>query len=599
MPTDLEQWTPGGQTIVTGGVSSGLAPDAIRPDQLAWARNINLRDGKPETPWGLVERAVLPFGRVQAIKPATFGEGQLVMSLNGRIYKIVPDYSEVEIEELTVPFPRAECAKKSFMVETADSFIIQDGISAPLIYNGRSIRKAAADEITLGEFMANDGDRVWFTIGKTVNALNIITGVPDSELKFTEAQTFQGGGAFGLPSKPTGLAFMPSSDGTTTFGVLMVFGLDWTIALRANIPDRSQWLSTPGFKTEVFDNIGCASNDSIITSNSDMYWRDGEGEMRNMRQAVSDYDTAGSTSVSREISRLVDHESPELLNECSGIVFRNKMIQTASPFFVYRNQVAYRDMFSLDFTPIGTQGEKRKPVYDGERDGIFVTNLVTLTRKGQKRAFAISKDEDGTNRLWEIVPEERNDIFFNKDGVRTVNRIESDIQYRSFDFESNLRPSIFQRIDFWLSGIEGEITGTVYYRRNNNKQWIKIDDFDFCTLVQDFSQDEPHVWKHLEGGRKDQVISRTPPALGEKLKGHSFEFRFIIKGVFRLEKVLAFVADIEVPVHAQPRRSACEENEITLVGTEYRIPVALKTLRVYTDQNGDSYADQNGVEYQG
>ena len=124
-----------------------------------------------------------------------------------------------------------------------------------------------------------------------------------------------------------------------------------------------------------------------------------------------------------------------------------------------------------------------------------------------------------------------------------------------------------------------------------------IDKFDFCTLVEDFNQDEPHEWKHLASGHQDQVISRTPKILGEVLKGHTFEIRFLIKGVFRLEKVLIFVQDIETPVHAQPQRSLCEEDVITLVGSEYIIPVVRKTLEGLVDENDSQYVDENGDGY--
>ena len=599
MVADNEQWSPDGQTIVTGGVSSGLAPDAIRPDELAWARNINLRDGKPETPWGLVERTTLPFGRVQGVKEFSFGGGELVMSIEGRIYTIVPDFNEVTVKEFEVPVLRQAEAKTAYMLETTGSFIIQDGISAPLIFNGVFLRIAADDEIPLGKQMAYDGQRVWFVQGLTLNALDIGNGEFQSELKFLEAQTFTGGGKFSLPSEPTGLAFMPSSDGATSFGVLIAFGINWTIAFRANIGDRSEWLKTPGFKTRLFPDLGCRSHFSIVTSNSDIYWRDTMGEVRNMRQAVSDYDSAGTTAISREIARLIDHESHDMLENCHAIVFRNKMFMTASPFFVFEDQVAYRDMFSLDFTPIGSQGEKRRPVFDGERDGVFFTHLATLNRLGKERAFVVSKDSDGTNRLWEIVPEERNDVFLAADGSRVINRIESDLEYRSFSHESNLREKTFGRVDFWLSEIQGLITGSLYYKRDSDPQWIFIDDFDFCTLYDDQSQKDPHVWKELGRGHQDQVISRSPPDLGEKLKGHSFQVRFLIKGVFRMEKVLIMVQPIEIPVHAQPRDEECQEEVIELVGTEYKIPVVTKTLFNYVDENGNNYVDENGDNYQG
>ena len=602
MVADNQQhWQADGQSAVTGGVSSALAPDTIRADQLAWAVNCNLRDGKPETPWGLVERAVLPFGIIQGVKEFAFGGGRLVMSINGRIYTMVPDFNEVDIQEVQLPGQRSADLKYSYMLDSAGSFLIQDGISSPVIFDGVSIRNPIADELPLGKQMATDGQRVWLIRGRTLIAGNIITGEYQSELLFTEGQTFTGGGSFTLPSAPTGLAFMPSSSATTGFGVLLAFGIDWTIAFKANLGDRSAWLSTPGFKTNLFPKLGCRSHYSIVTSNSDIYWIDTQGEVRNLRQAASDYEFAGSTAISREISRLMDHQSENLLEGAHSIVFKNKMISTSSPFFVYQNFVAYRNMFSLDFAPISTQGEKRLPTFDGERDGIFFTHLATLNRLGQERAYAISKDSDGTNRLWEIVPEEKTDIYLTIKGDRKVSRIESDITYRAFKHTSNFVQKTFARVDFWLSRIQGQITGSIYYKRDQDPQWIKIDDFDFCAIYQDESQDDPHKFRLLAQGHHDQFISRSPAEEGEALLGHDFQIRFLIKGVFRMEKVLIWADPIDTPVYSQQDTGAedCNLQEVELISEEYHIPVEKKTLLVYTDENGVSYVDENNEEYEG
>lgn len=600
MPSDNLLSSLDGQTYVSGGVNSGMSPDIIQADQLAWARNVNLRNGKPETPWGLVERGVLPFGKVQGMKEFSFGDGVLIMSIAGRVYSIAPDYATIAIDEFVLPVQRSKTLNKTFMEETSGFFVLQDGNSTPLILNGSFLRKAADDEIPLGKHMAFDGNRLWFTRGRTLNACDIAIGEPGSELKFLEARTFQGGGNFTLPGNPTGLAFMPSSDGATAFGVLMVFGNGWTLAFKANIGDRSAWLSTPGFKTRVFPNIGCSSHSSIVTSNTDMYWIDGDGEVRNMRQAVSDYDSAGSTSASREIATITEHQSPDYLDDTHSIIFNSKMFVTASPYFVFEDQIGFRDMYSLDYTPVGTQGAKGKPVYDGERDGITTTHLATLTRQGRKRAFAVSKESDGTNRLWEIIPEEKTDIFISSTGDREKSLIESDVIYRTFQFDSNYAPRTFGKVELWLTGIQGNISGNMYYRRDKDEQWYFIDTIDFCTLYEDKTNVDPHVWKYLQQGQRPQIISRTPTFVDDRLKGHTFELRFIIKGVFSVDKVLLFAKPLEKPVHSQTKGvETCKLEPITLVGEEYVIPVVPKTLTLYEDETGATYEDEQAVEYHG
>src|SRR6185295_7589947 len=178
---------------------------------------------------------------------------------------------------------------------------------------GSTARRAASDEVPRGRSMAYGNGRLWVAINKNeLVAGDIRTRLAGSELKFTETNYLSGGGALYFPRGITGLEFIPVT-GAADFGTLIVFSRDSAESIRADVTNRDMWPDMVGFVTNVFRDIGCAGDWSITQVNQDLYWRDARGDIRSLANAISTNNTPGSTPISREVQRLVDFDSDQLL----------------------------------------------------------------------------------------------------------------------------------------------------------------------------------------------------------------------------------------------------------------------------------------------
>jgi len=195
------------------GANTGVDPDLVLNGQYAWAKNMTTRKGKLKTRPRLIERAVLPGGRVQALEFFSEGGGSLLSSINGFIYKIVPSLTTATVSLLDAPKQRSPIVPQIFMQETSGFMVIQDDIDKALIFDGSVIREAAADEVPRGKMMAYGNGRLLVALRNgRIKAGNIKDGeILGSELKFTETQYLLGGGSFSTPKEITGMKFISSS----------------------------------------------------------------------------------------------------------------------------------------------------------------------------------------------------------------------------------------------------------------------------------------------------------------------------------------------------------------------------------------------------
>ena len=80
----------------------------------------------------------------------------------------------------------------------------------------------------------------------TLEAGDIRTSTPGSELVFTETNYLSGGGTFTFPEGITALGFIATT-GTSDYGSLLVFSGNRVDSLRADITARDGW-PMPGSK---------------------------------------------------------------------------------------------------------------------------------------------------------------------------------------------------------------------------------------------------------------------------------------------------------------------------------------------------------------
>lgn len=568
-------------TTCEAGASSALDPELIPSNQLAWLRNGRIRGGKQHTRPFLRERLVLPEGLVQGGCYFSIQGGMLIMQIAGRIYRLRVGNrdSDFSAEEIPLTYINSPVLPTAWMVQTVGSLVIQDGQSNPIIYDGSTARRSdpAENEVPLGRMMAYVNGRLWVAVGSNeLVAGDIVTSQFQSELKFTETGYFLGGGRFLFPSALTGLKGLPSS-GAAGYGALAIFSLEQTYMARADIASRDLWAQMPGFIQALLLSSGSIGQYGIAEVNQDLYWRDGDGGIRSLRSAIAD-ETGGPglSPISREVSRITDFESVNRLVNCSAINFGNRLLMTASPFINEYGKTSFRDIISLDFSPISSNRGKSSPSYDGEWDGLLFDLLLTGKFDGTKRGFAVSTDYDGKNRLWEIVDtaNQEADQFYACYG--TSQSFDSPVpmiaEYPARAWGAPSDRKRLQRCDVYLSDIEGDCSLEVFYRPDNYQKWTKWGDtIEFCAKVTDEEGPTPHVWKNLLGQERPQVKTLTIDTDMNNLTdfakqvGFQFQIRTVLRGKAKIHQLNVYAQAINQTQFADREiaDALCRENDVT------------------------------------
>ncbi len=564
------------------GVSSAVAPELLMPGQFAWGANIAIRGGKPHTRPPMIERLVLPSGLHQSSSYFGVQGGMIVTNIQGRIYRLRIGNNAYSYEEIPLGFVNSGAIKQTWMQQTIESLVIQDGQSTPIIYNGSTARRAASDEVPRGTVMAYGNGRLWVAINqRELVAGDIRTRAPGSELKFTETDYLSGGGSLYFPRGITGLEFIPVT-GAADFGTLIVFGRDYAESIRADVTSRDMWAQMAGFVTNVFRDIGCSGDWSIVQVNQDLYWRDSRGDIRSLANAISTNSSPGSTPISREVQRLVAYDSDQLLPWVSAIYFDNRLLMTSSPYLNVNGGVSFKDLVSLDFSPISTMQLKAPPAYDGVWNGIpGIAQIVSGEFDGATRAFAISSDEDGVNRLWEIMDRGREDASLSCGSGVVPSPIESFIEYPSINFGIEKNRKRIERCDVWLSDMENEVEVRAYWRADNNQQWTQWDSKPFCAKVTDAATTTPHVWKNLLSQQRPQIKTFTiPDGLDQVtnyalMVGFEFQIRLVFTGKYQVEKMMVYATPLSDPDFGEESTEACIENNVVGNEIRYVIPTSV------------------------
>lgn len=538
------------------GVSSAIAPELLPNNQAAWAMNADVRGSKIATRPNMVHRMFLPPGLIQGCEYFGVQGGMMVASVAGRLYRIRINGRLFSNEEIPLGFINSPAVKQAWMTQTVESLVIQDGQSNAIIYDGSVARRAAADEVPRGRQMAYGNGRLWVAVNvNEAVAGDIRTGAQESELKFTEATYLLGGGKLFFSSGINGMAFIPVT-GQSDYGALLVFGASQTNAIRADITSRDDWGRIPGFVTAILRSVGAASQWSLVPVNQDLYWRDSNGGIRSIRNALADEAGPGSAPISREVSRLTDYDSQQLLGFCSAVYFHNRLLMTSSPFLLPNGGVACKNLIPLDFAPLSSMGGKSQPAYDGKWNGLNFVKLVGGEFRSKNRAFALITDDNGLNSLWEFDNGNRADLVLDcsdgtSDGtsdITTEHPITCFVEYPLRDFGQPHKRKRLERCDVWLSDVNGEVGLKVYWRQDNSRKWLQWDEVNVCAKTTDPATATPHVWKNLTTQYRPQFRTFTIPDIENAVAknyaqvGFEFQIRLVWTGRCRIDKMMAYAS---------------------------------------------------------
>lgn len=591
------------------GVSSAFEPELIPDNQLAWMKNGVIRGGKPHTRTPLRFRLTLPRGKLQGVGFFSIQNGMLVASIDGQIYRIRvgTKTSGFSYEEIPMEWRNSAKQDLAWMQETVGYLVIQDGQSDAIIYDGSTARRSDTDEgeVPLGRQMAYGNGRLWVAVNENeLVASDIKTRTPGTELLFTETQYLTGGGAFYFPRKITALGFIPAT-GAAGYGSLIVYAKDRTETIRADITNRDLWGTFPGFIQPALLNTGAASQFSLTEVNQDLYWRDAQGGIRSLRSAVTDEATGpGNTPQSREVARITDFEDQKRLSFVSAIQFNDRLLMTASPYINDVGTASFRDIISLDFSPISSNRSRTAPSYDGEWEGLEFTRLVAGEFSGKRRGFALSLDADGYNRLWEFddgVNDDELQICTGTGLALQDSPIPMVLEYPSRDFGSPALRKTLQRCDVYLAGIEGEISLQVFWRSDNLVKWNEWqEEVTACAVMSDSVTTSPHVWKNLAPQGRAQIKTFSIPQTTQALTGYGnqtgfeHQIRIVVTGKAKVDRVVAYAkvdTQEQFAFRDNTNFATCLEQDVTGNNIDYAIVSSGCTMMAGTSVCGNLNAN--------
>jgi hypothetical protein len=502
-----------GITNVLRGVNSGADPSLIGRNQLAFATNMTMRGGFAGTRPGR-RKDTLDFqsdssaeslwadGLFQGahyFQPISTGEGQIVVSISGRLFLIRPaQYAawSAKVQEITITNDaNSPVLEQAFMEQAEDFLIVQDGQSKALIYDGAKSRRANSDEIPIGTVMAYGLGRLWVANGREYVAGDIVGGPSgtssysyrDAVLKFTENTYLNEGGAFIVPLQSgliTGMEFNANLDTTLGQGELIVSTEQAVFAV--NVPaDRTQWknLQIPLQRVAAMP-YGATGDRCIVNVNGDTFYRSLDG-IRSLVFARREFGTWGNLPVSREVQRILIDNDKKLFGFCSGVQFDNRLLMLVSPARDVDHGIYHRGCVALDFDLLSGLDGKAPPAYDGLWTGLNILQVVKGMFDGKERCFFFVLNSTGGIELWEQTTEEWADRPTATSKTPIVGAWETPL----FDFQDPFGRKRLETADLWIDNLRDSVTFTVKYRPDEYPLWIdwrswtECADVSNCTLA--------------------------------------------------------------------------------------------------------------------
>jgi hypothetical protein len=237
------------------------------------------------------------------------------------------------------------------------------------------------------------------------------SGAESDLLRFTETDFLNEKGVFRIPATMgliTGMEFFPVQDTAKGQGDLLVLGERGAATFAVSAP-RETWLDI-AIQKVALTHVGATSPTAVVPVNSDIFFRSADG-LRSFRNSTQEFSQAyGSTPMSSELGRILEHDSVPLLEFASAVLFDNRLLFSASPkahptldgdpFGV--QPVTFSSLAVLDFHNASRVSKQGTPCFDGIWTGLNTLQLVSARFGQDERCFSFARAADGTTELWEI-----------------------------------------------------------------------------------------------------------------------------------------------------------------------------------------------------
>lgn len=415
--TDTNRIYDGFSTLIDG-VDNGRSASILTPGYVYDAVNATFRGGEAESrpPFRDITLTFLndPNHEIETTFRQEIFQGAdffrtatyelIVCSVGGRHFSIQvsPNGYTGLVREITTAGRNSRLLSRAYFCQANKYMIIQDNNSLPVIFDGSNARRSnGVDEVPVGGPMAFGQERLIVGRGRQFLAGDLGGSEKDAEIKFTETNFLNEGGAFGLAAEMgivRWLKFLPQQDTATGQGELLVGADNGISSVFTSVP-RDQWKQTQIQRVTLLG-VGGTGDKNVVAINGDVWFRSGDG-WRSYRQARAEINGWARVPLSTEMRDYFAADTPELLQYGSAIYFDNRLISTICPQRGNYRTV-HLGMAALDFNPISSFGDTGHPAWDGIWNGCKPLQLLTGIIREQKRAFAFEWQEGVGNKLTEI-----------------------------------------------------------------------------------------------------------------------------------------------------------------------------------------------------
>ena len=508
-----------GSVTFEGGVDSGVMPSEVDKNQVAFAVNASFRQGFISPRPGFIQKdydVCLSItadstlvtadqtnvtadgyseecysssgltGVFQCALPYIGDNGStfILMLISGKVWLYDCLQNSVQNLSATPDLENPSNKLDGWMVQAENFVVIQDGQSAPLIFNGSNLRRATIDEIKCGRVMAYVNGRIWYALanGFSFRATDIVygDGTRASVLKETENTFLNEGGDFAVPSDSGGITAMAvpgNPDTSLGQGPLLIFTPRYVFSINAPV-DRDVWknLNYPIQAISLLTS-GALGARSAITVNGDVFYRAVDG-VRSFIIARRSFNDWGNTPISNEVLNIIDNDQTDLLWASSAVVFDNRLLMTSQPRYNAEG-VVHKSLVVLDFDLITSLRKKFPPAWAGIWTGLDVLQVLKTENAYGDRCFSIARGLDGTIQIWEISKTEKFDNNLS-DGKKEIQWL---VQTRAYNFELPFGLKRLDSGDIFIDSLDGDVSFNIEYRPDQYPGWIEWADWTECAAT--------------------------------------------------------------------------------------------------------------------
>lgn len=579
VPDGSLDWSGGVDSVKVPTIQSAQNPNGLARNQLAWLDNATVRDGgiSPRGGYTLLGQVHNSTGLFQGefLYAPLNDDPYHIVAISGQIYKVLPTSPPTvtnlsSLFALTMPATQPEF----FFVQAEQFLVIQagDNVTLPLFWDGNLLRRSigitntavapgtpGVNEIPAATCMDYFMGRLWYAIGRSVNAGDIVKGPSgtlayqfnDAVLNVTENPLVVGGDGFVVPTQSGNVrALFHNANLNTSLGQGNLFVGTRRAVYSLNVPiTRTDWIAANNSNQPLMTVVqlinGPVGDRSVVQVNGDVYYQSLEPGVRSMLSALRYWNQPGNIEISAQENRILQFDDRALLRYGTGVEFGNRLFQSALPEQLPQG-VIHKALMPLDFVPMSSFGANQQPIWEGMNEGLQILQLTTGDYGGRQRAFAMCVSAiDSSIELWELSEFDR----FDSNRYDDAARIGWYAEFPSFTWGDEFALKKLVGAELWVDRIYGTVIFNLQYRPDGENCWIDWHQWQVCSArnsCEDVANPICYPIVPFGEGYRSTMTMPTPPIICEVAnrrpsnQGYQFQAKLTIKGYCRIRGLLLY-----------------------------------------------------------